>query len=729
MTDPTPALRGDRPWTDPALPVETRVDALLAAMTLPELVGQLHQPANVEAERDAALLAAGGIGSTLHASGATAGTVRDDGVSRDQVDAVQRAAIDASRLGIPLLIARDVIHGHRSVAPIPLGLSATFDEELVHDLAARAALEAAADGITWTFAPMLDLVDDPRWGRVAESFGESPLLTARLGAAAVRGFQATGRVTSCAKHFVGYGLSRGGRDYARADIGEIALRNRHLVPFRAAVAAGVGTVMAAFCDVDGIPMHSHRHLLREVLKGEWGFDGVVVADWNGIGELVEHGVAADLRDAARQAIEAGVDVDMVSGAYAAHLVELVESGAVEHGLVEDAARRVLRLKVRLGLLDPDCPALPGYGQSAGSHALGIDRQLVRRAAAESFVVLREAGGLPLDAACGSLLLTGAFTAERAGLLGTWVLDGDPAEVAPIGAAFASAIRETLGEDVAGRLVIDDGAFGDRTVRLAREADTTIALVGEHPWRSGEDGSVSDIGLPAGQLELLRSISRLGSRLIVVVFAGRPLALGEVLDLADTVILAWHPGTEAAAALVDVLFGRTAATGRLPMSLPRSAGHLPITHSEGASGRPLPEDARGRGRYIDSPSAALLPFGFGASRVGYGPVRVEAAAVGRPDGVVRATVQLTNPTAEAVREIVLLFGRDEVAEVTRPVRQLLDFRVIEVPPQAAIDVAFELGVAAFGYHGRDHSFRLDAGRVQLTVGWPRSDASTVSIDVL
>ncbi|MCW5951533.1 MAG: beta-glucosidase, partial [Propionibacteriaceae bacterium] len=339
------------PWHDPALPVEARVDALLAELILAELVGQLHQPANVDVERDAALLAAGGIGSTLHASGATAGNVSDEGVSRTQVDRVQRAAMGSSRLGIPLLIARDVIHGHRTVAPIPLALGATFDEQLVHDLAARAALEAAADGITWTFAPMLDLVDDPRWGRVAESFGESPLLTARLGGAAVRGFQTSGRVAACAKHYAGYGLSRGGRDYARVDVGEIALRNRHLVPFRAAVRAGVGTVMAAFCDVDGIPMHSHRHLLREVLKGEWGFDGVVVADWNGIGELVEHGVAVDLRDAARQAIEAGVDVDMVSGAYAAHLAELVESGVVERALVEDAARRVLRLKVRLGLLD------------------------------------------------------------------------------------------------------------------------------------------------------------------------------------------------------------------------------------------------------------------------------------------------------------------------------------------------------------------------------------------
>lgn len=739
-------------WRDPALPVETRVEALLAELTLPELVGQLHQPANVDPERDAALLAAGGIGSTLHASGATAGNISDHGVSRAQVDQVQRTAMDASRLGIPLLIARDVIHGHRTVAPIPLALGATFDEELVHDLAARAALEASADGIAWTFAPMLDLADDPRWGRVAESFGESPLLTARLGAAAVRGFQASGRVTACAKHYVGYGLSRGGRDYARADIGEIALRNRHLVPFRAAVRAGVGTVMAAFCDVDGIPMHSHHHLLREVLKEEWGFDGVVVADWNGIGELVEHGVAADLREAARLAIEAGVDVDMVSGAYAAHLAELVEAGVVERALVEDATRRVLRLKVRLGLLDPGCPSLPGRAehprgtgdgscgpgepdrvsarpQPAGSHALGLDRGLARRAAVAATVILQDNGVLPLTFSGDEpVLLTGPFASEQRALLGTWVLDGDPSEVAPIAPALTAAVEETWGAEVTARLIIDDGSFPDHTVRLSREAGTTIALVGEHPWRSGEDGSISDLGLPPGQLEVLRSIARLGSRLVVVVFAGRPLALGEVLELADAVILAWHPGTEAGPALADILLGRAEAGGRLPMSLPRSVGHVPITHAEPPSGRPLPEDARGRGRYIDSPTAPLLPFGFGATRVTYGPLRTETAQLDRPDGVARLAVTLTNPADRPAREPVLLFLRDEVAEVTRPLRELVDLQVVDVPAHGSLEVTFAVPVEAFGYHGRDHAFRVDAGRVVLTVGWPRPDASSVAIDL-
>lgn len=724
----------DRPWLEPGLPARDRVEALLAEMTLPELVGQLHQSANVDPTdpADAALLATGAIGSTLLASGALAGAERDEGVDRARVDALQRAATSTSRLGLPLLVARDVIHGHRTIAPIPLGLAASADEDLVADVARRAALEAAADGITWTFAPMIDLVEDARWGRVAESFGESPLLTSRLGAASIRGFQESGRLAACAKHFVGYGLSRGGREYASVDVGELTLRNHHLRPFRAAVEAGVHTVMAAFSDVDGIPMHSHRRLLREVLKEEWGFDGVVVADWNGIGELVEHGVAADLRDAARLAIEAGVDVDMVSGAYHAHLAELVERGDVPRDLVLDAARRVLLLKVRLGLLDPGCPALPGVTPVEGSRALGIDRDLAARAAAASLVVLKDDDALPLapPAAGTTLLLTGAFAHETTGLLGTWVLDGNGEEVVPIGAALRSGLAGLAGQDSAGSLVVDTGGFPDVTLRHAREAGTTIALVGEHPWRSGEDAAVSDVGLPHGQLDLLRAIAGVAKRLVVVVLTGRPLALGEVLAVADAVVLAFHPGTEGGAVIADVLLGRASAVGHLPMSLPRSAGHVPISHAERPSGRPLPASATGRGRYVDSPATPLLPFGAGATGLSYGPLRlVDGPAVAVDGGTARVALTVTNSGDVDVREPVLLMMRDEVAEVTRPLRELADLAVVDVPAGTSREVAFTLPSAAFGYHGRDLRHRVDAGRVVLTAGWGRPDESSVGVDLV
>lgn len=714
-----------RPWLDSRATEDERLDALMTELTLDEMVGQLHQGPNLDVDdpADIALLETGGIGSTLLASGATAGNVRDSGVTRARVDALQRAAA-RSRLGIPLLIARDVIHGHRTVFPIPLGLAASFDADLLEQVGARAGAEAAADGINWTFAPMIDLVDDARWGRVAESLGEAPLLTSRLGSALVRGLQSSGAVAACAKHFVGYGLSRGGRDYASVEVGELTLRNAHLRPFRAAVEAGVATVMAAFSDVDGIPMHSHRRLLRGVLKDEWGFDGVVVADWNGIGELVAHGVAADLRDAARRAIAAGVDVDMVSGAYSAHLVELVASGEVDRALVEDAARRVLRLKLRRGLFDDGCPTLPGGAHADGSHALGIDRDLARRAAAASFTVLRDDGGAPLSAATEPVLLTGAYAHERESLLGTWVLDGDPAGVTTI----ADAVTVALGTVSPGpRLVVDDGAFPDRTLRRAREAGTVVALVGEHAIRSGEDSAVTDLGLPPGQLDVLRALGRVSHRLIVVVFTGRPLALTDVADLADVLVVAWHPGTEGASALADLLVHGAAAPGRLPMSFPRSAGHTPISHAERPSGRPLPEDARGLGRYQDAAATPFAAFGAGRTDLVYGALRGPGTV--RLGGTVELELDVANPTDVTVRESILLYSRDDVAEITRPLRELADVDFAEVSPRSTATVRLTVPVSTFGYHGRDGAFRVDVGRIVLTVGWGREDASSLSIDVV
>ena len=376
----------DRPWLRADAPLEQRVESLLAEMTLAEKVGQTHQIHNLDPSADQELIRSGGIGSSLIASGATAGNERDEGVRICAINAAQRIAVQESRLGIPLMFGRDVIHGHRTVFPIPLGLAAAWDEDLVCRTARLAAAEASADGVAWTFAPMLDISEEPRWGRVAESLGEAPVLAARLGAAMVRGFQGdtlggAGTVAACAKHFVGYGMVGGGRDYETVQVGENTLRNVHLRPFQAAVQAGCATVMAAFNDVDGVPMHAHSRLLREVLKDEWGFDGVVVADWDGVGQLVNQGVACDLRDAAAQAITAGVDIDMVSGAYAAHLAELVDQGQVSLALVDDAARRVIR---RQGLFEHPYVAPTPSVSEPGEQS----RLLAREAAAASFVLLR-----------------------------------------------------------------------------------------------------------------------------------------------------------------------------------------------------------------------------------------------------------------------------------------------------------------------------------------------------
>ena len=716
----------ERPWLDAALPVEERVDLLLTEMTLAEKVGQTHQVANIDPEADAGEIAAGRIGSSLYASGPTGGNERDEGVLVGNIDAAQRHAVEGSRLGIPLLFGRDVIHGHRTVAPIPLGIAASFDDDLAEEIGTIAAREAVVDGVAWTFAPMVDISEEPRWGRVAESLGETPVLSGRLAAGLVRGFQGDDpsdpdRLAACAKHFAGYGLAAGGRDYDTVSVGENTLRNLHLRPFKAAVDAGVTTVMAAFNDVDGIPMHAHEHLIRGVLKGEWGFDGMVVADWNGVGQLVNAGVAADLREAAAQAIRAGVDLDMCSGAYLAHLEELVESGDVELALVDDAVRRVLRLKFRLGLFERPYAARPGASNAPTPET----REVALRAGQAAHVLVKNDGVLPLDAsaeATGSVLLSGAFVDDGDALLGTWVLDGRGEEVVTPG----PALRERLGD----RVTVADGRFSDVTLMQARAAETTVLLLGEHRSRSGEAQSVVDIGLPPGQLEVLRAVAALGKPLVAVVYTGRPLDLSEVLDLADAVLVVWHPGTEAGNALASVLLGEVEPSGRLPMTFPLSTGHIPTSTHQRPTGRLIRADVDHKeGRYIDALTYPRLPFGFGLSytTVEYGAPTVSTETL-PTDGWVTLSVTVTNTGARPCREVVQLYFRDPVAQVTRPLVELTDWALVDLEPGQAREVTFEVAAEQTAYAGRDLTTRVDEGEIVLLTGPDSARLQPVSVTV-
>lgn len=720
------ATPGERPWMDPDRSTTERVDLLRAQMTLAEKVGQTHQVANIHPDDDAALLAEGRIGSSLFASGATGGNERDEGVLASNIDAAQRHAVEGSRLGIPVLFGRDVIHGHRTVCPIPLGLAASFDEVLVEEVAALAAYEAVVDGVAWTFAPMVDLSEEPRWGRVAESLGETPVLSGRLAAAMVRGFQGADpsdpdRIAACAKHFAGYGLSAGGRDYDTVSVGENTLRNLHLRPFRTAVDAGVTTVMAAFNDVDGTPMHAHRHLLRDVLKGEWGFDGVVVADWNGIGQLIHQGVAADLREAAQLAIEAGVDLDMCSGAYAAHLADLVESGEVAESLLDDAVRRVLTLKFRLGLFDR-----PYVGEPPRSNApTEASRSTALRAGHASHVLVSNNGVLPLAADTGTVHLTGPYAEAAEELFGTWTLDGRGEDVV----APATAFRVRLGE----RLLVSDGRFSDRAVQQVRNADVTVAVVGEHPWRSGEANSVTDIGLPAGQLEHLRQLSRIGKPLVVVVYTGRPLELGDVMDLADAVLVVWHPGVEAGNALADIVFGDVAPHGRLPMTFPRTTGHIPTSTHQRPTGRLIELHEEGQqGRYLDDQVFPRLPFGYGLSYTSfeYGELRISGGSSPTLSGDAELVVEVdvTNTGERAGREVVQLSFRDPVAQVTRPLTELVDWAVLDLAPGEKGTATFTVRADQFAYFGRDNTLRVDAGEITLVAGPDALHGSRLSLTV-
>ena len=714
----------ERPWLDATRPAEERIDLLLADMTLAEKVGQTHQVANIHPDDDAAEIAAGRISSSLYASGATAGNERDAGVLVANIDAAQRHAVEGSRLGIPLLFGRDVIHGHRTVCPIPLGIAASFDGDLAEEVGTIAAREAVVDGVAWTFAPMVDLSEEPRWGRVAESLGETPVLSGRLAASLVRGFQGDDvsdpdRLAACAKHFAGYGLAAGGRDYDTVSVGENTLRNLHLRPFKDAVDAGVSTVMAAFNDVDGIPMHAHEHLIREVLKGEWGFDGMVVADWNGVGQLVNAGVAADLREAAALAIRAGVDLDMCGGAYLAHLEELVESGEVDPALVDDAVRRVLRLKFRLGLFERPYAARPGASNAPTPET----REVALRAGQAAHVLIKNDGVLPLDTssgATGSVLVSGAFVDDGDALLGTWVLDGRGEEVVTPGAA----LRERLGD----RLTVSDGRFSDVTLIQARTAETTVLLLGEHRSRSGEAQSVVDIGLPPGQLEVLRAVAAFGKPLVAVVYTGRPLDLSEVLGLADAVLVVWHPGTEAGNALASVLLGEVEPHGRLPMTFPLSTGHIPTSTHQRPTGRLIRADVdHQEGRYIDALTYPRLPFGFGLS---YTTVEYAAPTVSSPtlapDGSTTLTVTVTNTGGRAAREVVQIYFRDPVAEVTRPLVELIDWALVDLAPGESREVTFDVRAVQFAYAGRDLTTRVDEGEIVLLTGPDSARLQSVTI---
>ncbi|SDS48392.1 beta-glucosidase [Friedmanniella luteola] len=705
----TTTLAG-RDWLELTRPAAERVERLLAALTLEEKAGQLHLAGDLDADTSRAEIAAGRVGAGILSDGAHPdGTGRGSSLARTAA-ACQQVAREESRLGVPLLLGSDVVHGLRTTFPIPLGLASTWDPELVAACAASAAAEAGAEGLHLTFAPMVDLASEHRWGRIGETAGDEPLLASRMGAAAVAGFQRGGRFAAAAKHFCGYGLVQAERDHETLPVGPGALHNLHLRPFRAAHEAGVTAVMVGFHDVDGVPMHAHRSLVRDLLKDGWGFAGVVVSDWDGIGQLVHQGVAVDLRDAARQAILAGIDLDMASGAYRAHLPELVSSGAVDLALLDDAVRRVLRLKLRAGLLDPQGGSPP---DPAAGAATPEATALARRVAASSTVLLKNSGVLPLHGNVGSVHLCGPFVEDAQALLGAWVPQPGQAGAGP---TLADAAAERLGT---GTLVVSDGRFSDLAVRRAETADLTVAVVGEHPSRSGEDRCLPTADLPVGQLELLQALAAVGKPVVVVVVTARPLDLRPVLRLADAVLLAWHPGGQAGPALADVLFGASAPTGRLPVNLPRMEPQGASGTFERTTGRRMGRSRDAKfGHYLNALGSPELSLGFGLTYTTFVHSGLELSRDVLPirgGGAVRATVEVANTGARAGREVVQLYLRDLVADVVRPLLELCDWQAVELGPGESTKVTFRVTADAFAYWDRDLRRRVDPGEVELVVG--------------
>ena len=709
-------------------PDEARVEALLGAMTLSEKVGQVVQ-LNVGEDRIPAEVAAavreGRVGSLLNAVGA------------ELTNELQRLAVEESRLGIPLLLGRDVIHGFRTVFPIPLGQAASWDPEGVRAAARIAALEAASAGVNWTFGPTVDIGRDPRWGRVAEGLGEDPYLASELAAALVRGFQdddlaAPGSLAACAKHFAGYGAVEAGRDYAPTPIPEAELRDVHLPPFAAAVEAGVASVMTAFTALNGVPATANELLLRTVLREGWSFGGLVVSDWRSIPELVPHGVAADEADAAALAALAGVDVDMAGDAYARHLERLVRDGRVPEPRLDAMVRAVLRTKARLGLFDRP------YTDPSHFPAPGCDRHLeaAREAAARSAVLLKNDGVLPLDPGrLSRVAVIGPLADDGYEQLGTWIFDGDPdlsqTPLAALRAALGPAVEldvvraleSTRSRDTAGIPVAAEAAAG---------ADVALLFVGEESILSGEAHSRADIRLPGAQERLVRAVAATGTPAAVVLMTGRPLALAGVADVVDALLCVWHPGTMGGPAVADLLLGRVNPSGKLPATFPRMTGQVPLYYAHANTGRPpatgevvhmedlpprTPQHSAGNtSAHLDAGAGPLFPFGHGLSytRFEYGDIRAEPAAL-TPDGSLRITAEVRNAGERAGEEVVQLYVRDLVASVTRPVRELKGFRRVALEPGERRRVSFTLTAADLTFHGRDLRPVAEPGEFHAWIG--------------
>lgn len=707
------------------------VEALLAQMTLIEKIGQMTQHAYGIGEREEVEnnVRAGKVGSFLNA---TPLEVRNS---------LQKLAVTETRLGIPLVFGRDVIHGYRTIFPIPLGLSATFDPGLVEKTAEAAAREAAEDGTDWTFAPMIDVTREPRWGRIAESPGEDPYLTALMGTAMVRGFQGDdpshpGRLAACAKHFAGYGAVEAGKDYNSTWIPEGLLRELHLAAFRACVQAGVLSVMSGFNDLNGIPVTGNELLLRRILKEEWGFSGMVVSDWASSSELIIHGLCKDERDVARTTLTAGLDMEMATKNYTEHLEALVSEDSSLLGLIDDSVRRVLQMKHRLGLFDAPYVEAPRT-----SVALCADfQELARRAVHKSVVLLKnDANVLPLRGDEKKIALIGPLADDQQNQLGCWSYDAWPDRAVTL----KSELESRLGKE---RIVFapglvdsrsQDTSLFDEAERAVKSADVAVVVLGEDANISGEAKCRAFLDLPGAQLALFSRLAETGTPLVVVVMAGRPLLLGPVCQKAQALLYAWHPGTQAGPGLVDLLLGEVSPSGRLPITFPRAVGQLPIYYASKNTGRPAPTEFRGipegtpldpvgfASCYLDVEVSPLFAFGFGLSYTTFTYdnllLSAERAPLGTP---IKVSVRVKNTGQRAAEEVVQLYARDLVASVTRPIRELKGIRRIFLAPGEAQEIEFTLGPRELEFVGRDMKYVVEPGTFQVFVG-PSSGATLSS----
>lgn len=703
---------------------QRRLEDILQNMTLDEKIAQLQQlaaPFYDEAGDE------GLITGPMESLGITAETVKNAGsvlgiAGAEKVISVQRAHMANNKHGIPLLFMADIVHGFKTIFPIPLAMGCSWDLELAERSAQIAAKEAAVSGLHVTFAPMADLVRDPRWGRVMESTGEDPYLNALFARAMVRGFQGkdlrndTGRIASCVKHFAAYGLAEGGREYNTVDLSERQLREYYLPAYKAAIDEGAEMVMTSFNTVEGIPATGNRKLMRELLRGEWEFDGVVISDWGAVGELIAHGVAEDDREAALRAIRAGVDIEMMTSAYVHRLAGLVSEGVVDESLIDEAVLRILRLKEKLGLFEHP---LRGADPEAEREIVYCKEHLdaAKELAVKSCVLLKNEGVLPLKREQ-RIALIGPF-AQSGDILGNWSWTGSRETAVRLGSAMQAfggsgiVMAEGCGIDDITEQQLEEA------VKAAGNADVIVLALGEASEMSGEAASRTNIKLPEAQLRLVQSMKKLGKPMVAVLFNGRPLDLHGIHEEADAVLEAWFPGSAGGAAIADLLYGVANPSGRLTMSFPTTVGQIPVYYNQFNTGRPKPsEDTKEKyvSQYLDSPNAPLFPFGYGLSYTRFSYEGLELSSDSLKTGqTLKAKVRVVNDGSMAGTETVQLYIRDISGEVVRPVKELKDFRQVALAPGESAEVAFEITEAQLRYHHSDLTFTSDPGEFELHVG--------------
>jgi beta-glucosidase len=716
-------------------PLDFKVDSILKLMTLEEKVGQLNQyngfweitgptPKDGQAAKKYADLKNGLVGSMLNVKG-----VKD-------VRAIQKIAVEQTRLGIPLLFGFDVIHGYKTISPIPLAEAASWDLDAIKKSAAMAAEEASSVGINWTFAPMVDIARDARWGRVMEGAGEDSFLGSKIAVARVQGFQGDNfnsntSILACAKHFAGYAFAESGRDYNTVDISESTLQNSIFPPFKAAADAGVRTFMNSFNELNGIPATGSSYLQRQILKGDWNFKGFVVSDWGSIGEMINHGYAKDSKQATEIAINAGSDMDMESNAYVENLANLVREGKVKESLIDDAAKRILRVKFELGLFKN-----PYKYCDEAREKITVGKQEfqdeVLDMAKKSIVLLKNENEiLPLKKSGQKIGLIGALANDKTSPLGSWRIAADDNTAVSVLEGLQkykdNQLTYSKGADVTiGRTqfvwetkinTTDKSGFAD-AIALAKQVDVVVMVLGEHGLQTGEGRSRTEIGLPGVQQELLEAIFNVNPNIVLVLNNGRPLTIPWADTHIPAIVEAWHLGTQSGNAIAQVLYGDYNPSGKLPMTFPRNIGQVPIYYNYKNTGRPTMNEPESVfwSHYSDEKNTPLYPFGHGLSysKFDYSDLKLSNNAFSK-NGEILVSVTLKNSGKVAGKEVVQLYIRDLIGSITRPVKELKGFEMVELQPNESKTVTFTINEKTIEFFTANSKWEAESGDFKVFVG--------------